>query len=38
MTLSGGLATLRTFEFSDGAAPAAGLLQDTSGIFYGTTF
>jgi uncharacterized repeat protein (TIGR03803 family) len=37
-TLSGALRTLHTFESSDGAFPDGGLLQDTSGVFYGTTY
>jgi uncharacterized repeat protein (TIGR03803 family) len=38
MTPDGTLTTLHTLSFSDGAYPAGGLLQATSGIFYGTTF
>jgi uncharacterized repeat protein (TIGR03803 family) len=34
----GRLTTLHVFESSDGMGPYAGLLQDTNGTFYGTTY
>src|SRR5579863_376973 len=37
ITLAGKLATLHSFESTDGAFPAGGLIQATNGIFYGTT-
>jgi uncharacterized repeat protein (TIGR03803 family) len=37
ITAAGALTTLHNFDSSDGAAPYAGLLQATTGIFYGTT-
>ncbi len=37
LTPGGTLTTLHSFDYSDGALPLAGLVQDTNGIFYGTT-
>jgi uncharacterized repeat protein (TIGR03803 family) len=37
VTPSGALTTLHTFVNSDGSDPTGGLLQATSGVFYGTT-
>ena len=37
ITPGGALTTLHTFDLSDGAWPAGGLLQDTNGKLYGTT-
>jgi uncharacterized repeat protein (TIGR03803 family) len=37
ITPGGALTTLHSFDFSDGANPQGGLLQDTNGTFYGTT-
>ena len=37
ITPGGGLTTLYSFDFSDGANPEGALLQDTNGTFYGTT-
>jgi len=38
ITTSGTLTTLHSFDFTDGRDPVAGLVQDTDGSFYGTTF
>ena len=38
ITAGGTLATLHSFDNTDGDAPGAGLTQATNGIFYGTTF
>lgn len=38
VTPSGALTTLHSFRLTDGYGPSAALLQDTSGIFYGTTY
>jgi uncharacterized repeat protein (TIGR03803 family) len=38
MTPSGALVTLHSFGNSDGAVPIPGLVQDTDGAFYGTTY
>lgn len=38
VTPAGTLATMHTFEVSDGSAPHGGLLQATSGMLYGTTY
>jgi len=38
LTLRGTLTTLHSFDGTDGNQPYAGLLQDTNGIFYGTTY
>jgi uncharacterized repeat protein (TIGR03803 family) len=38
LTLSGVLTTVAEFDLSDGQNPEAGLLQSTSGMFYGVTF
>jgi len=37
ITLSGTLTTIHSFHGEDGELPYGGLLQDTSGIIYGTT-
>ena len=37
MTLSGKLTTLHTFEATDGEYPYGGLIEDGTGMFYGTT-
>jgi uncharacterized repeat protein (TIGR03803 family) len=37
ITLSGTLTTLHSFDTTDGSHPQAGLVQGTSGTFYGTT-
>jgi uncharacterized repeat protein (TIGR03803 family) len=37
ITPSGTLTTLHSFNGTDGADPEAGLVQDTNGMFYGTT-
>jgi len=37
ITAGGTLATLHSFDFTDGANPVAGLIQATDGSFYGTT-
>jgi uncharacterized repeat protein (TIGR03803 family) len=37
VTAAGSLTTLHSFDSTDGYIPAAGLLQGTDGIFYGTT-
>jgi uncharacterized repeat protein (TIGR03803 family) len=37
ITQAGKLTTLHSFQGSDGNGPAAGLVQATSGIFYGAT-
>ncbi len=37
ITLSGTLTTLHVFDYTDGEAPNAGLIQATDGNFYGTT-
>jgi uncharacterized repeat protein (TIGR03803 family) len=37
ITPQGALTTLRDFDSTDGAYPAAGLIQATDGSFYGTT-
>jgi uncharacterized repeat protein (TIGR03803 family) len=37
ITPSGTLTTLHSFDKTDGANPAAGLIQGTDGNFYGTT-
>ncbi len=37
LTPTGTLTTLHTFDFTDGAWPAAPLVQATNGIFYGST-
>jgi uncharacterized repeat protein (TIGR03803 family) len=38
MTPGGDVTTLRTFNYTDGAFPQDGLVQASSGDFYGTTF
>jgi uncharacterized repeat protein (TIGR03803 family) len=38
ITPSGGLTTLHTFSGAEGGGPYAGLVQATSGNFYGTTY
>jgi uncharacterized repeat protein (TIGR03803 family) len=38
MTPRGDLLTLHSFDLTDGAGPIGGLMQATSGIFYGTTY
>jgi uncharacterized repeat protein (TIGR03803 family) len=38
ITLSGTLTTLHSFDNTDGADPFAGLVEDTNGTFYGTTY
>jgi uncharacterized repeat protein (TIGR03803 family) len=38
ITPSGTLTTLHNFDGADGLAPFGGLLQDTNGSFYGTTY
>ena len=38
LTPAGVLKTLHSFDITDGADPHGGLLQATSGIFYGNTF
>jgi uncharacterized repeat protein (TIGR03803 family) len=38
ITSEGTLKTLHTFDSTDGSGPYAGLVQATSGKFYGTTF
>ncbi len=38
MTPGGVLTTLYSFSYSDGGAPVPGLVQDTDGSFYGTTY
>jgi len=38
ITPSGKLTTLKSFDGTDGANPYGGLVQDTDGNFYGTTF
>jgi len=38
MKPQGSLSTLHSFDSTDGAAPIGGLMQATSGIFYGTTY
>jgi uncharacterized repeat protein (TIGR03803 family) len=38
ITTGGALTTLHTFDLTDGYRPVAGLVQDTDGSFYGTTF
>ena len=38
ITPTGTLTTLRSFNFTDGYFPEAGLIQGTDGNFYGTTF
>jgi uncharacterized repeat protein (TIGR03803 family) len=37
ITPSGTLTTLHSFDDTDGSVPYAGLIQDTNGMFYGTT-
>jgi uncharacterized repeat protein (TIGR03803 family) len=37
ITPSGALTTLDSFDGTDGSLPYAGLVQDTDGVFYGTT-
>ena len=38
ITPSGKLTTLHSFDGTDGDEPTAGLVQDTNGNFYGTTY
>jgi uncharacterized repeat protein (TIGR03803 family) len=38
ITPSGALTTLHSFDATDGNDPGEGLVQDTNGTFYGTTF
>jgi uncharacterized repeat protein (TIGR03803 family) len=38
ITASGTLTTLHSFDGTDGAGPEAGLVQETNGFFYGTTY
>jgi uncharacterized repeat protein (TIGR03803 family) len=38
ITTAGTLATLHTFQLTDGCNPTGGLLQATDGNFYGTTY
>ena len=38
MTPAGVLTTLHTFDFTDGGGVGTWLMQDTSGVFYGTSF
>ena len=37
ITQSGNFTSLHTFDYTHGAAPYAGLIQATNGMFYGTT-
>jgi uncharacterized repeat protein (TIGR03803 family) len=37
ITSTGGLATLHTFDYTDGRQPSGGLVQGTDGNLYGTT-
>jgi uncharacterized repeat protein (TIGR03803 family) len=38
ITAAGKLATLHSFDSTDGASPFAGVVQGTNGSFYGTTY